>query len=378
MLKQLRVQGLRGYKADELYIEFNADLNLLTGRNGAGKTTVLKLVWYLLSGNFAIAIDETPFKVATLVTDEYSMTVDLSESHPSVLVDLNGEEYSFRRRTQEENDALDFFDVEEENTLEQAAEFVEDIGSSLFFPTFRRVEGGYTIPKDVRYIRTGLLRQTRARSPIDEAFDEISRRLSREQHRFICSVSTNDIVNLVLNKLGEATTRYSSSQQQLSNNIIEQIRNYEQKDGSIPGLDTADNVLSRIKRAIEQVDQERVSLMSSLNAVQELVVKLFDHKGISFASRYSFGDETASTLAENLSAGEKQMLSFICYNAFYDNSAIFIDEPELSLHVDWQRQLFPILEAQETTNQFIISTHSPFIYSKYPEKEILLDEDRGD
>ena len=378
MLKQLRVQGLRGYKAEELYIEFNPDLNLLTGRNGAGKTTALKLIWYLLSGNFAIAIDETPFKVATLVTDAYSMTVDLSEAHPSVVVDANGEEFHFRRRTKEENDALDFFDLEEEDTLKQAAEFVEDFGASLFFPTFRRVEGGYTIPKDVRYTRSALARQARMRSPIDEAFDEISRRLSREEHKFICSVSTNDIVNLVLNKLSEATTRYSYSQQQLSNNIIEQIRNYEQKEGSIPGLDTADNVLTRIKKAIEHVDQERVSLMSSLNAVQELVVNLFDHKGISFASRYSFGDETASILAENLSAGEKQMLSFICYNAFYDNSAIFIDEPELSLHVDWQRQLFPILEAQETSNQFVVSTHSPFIYSKYPEKEILLDEDRGD
>ena len=131
MLKQLRVQGLRGYKGDELYIEFNQDLNLLTGRNGAGKTTALKLVWYLLSGNFEIALDETPFKVATLLTDQYSMTVDFSESHPSIVLDLNNEEYVFRRRTQEEKDAADFFDFEEENTLEQAADFVEDLGSSL-------------------------------------------------------------------------------------------------------------------------------------------------------------------------------------------------------------------------------------------------------
>ena len=72
------------------------------------------------------------------------------------------------------------------------------------------------------------------------------------------------------------------------------------------------------------------------------------------------------------------MLSFICYNAFYINSVIFIDEPELSLHVDWQRQLFSILQNQRTSNQFIVATHSPFIYSKYPDKEILLSTDRGD
>jgi predicted ATP-binding protein involved in virulence len=378
MLKQLRVHGLRGYKDEELKISFNEDLNILTGRNGSGKTTALKLVWYLLSGNFSIAADETPFSVATLVTDLYSMTVDLSDGMPSVVIDMNGEELIFRRRTTEENDEFDFFDVEEENTLEEAANFIKDFGSSLFFPTFRRVEGGYTIPRDTRFspVRNALARH-RGKSPIDEAFDEISRRLTKQEHRFICSVSTNDIVNLVLNRLTDATTRYSSAQQSLSNNIIKQIRNYERKEETL-GLDSADGVIKRIKLAIEQVDKQRIELMSSLNAVQDLVVRLFDHQGISFASRYAFGEVTESTLAENLSAGEKQMLSFICYNAFYSDSVIFIDEPELSLHVDWQRQLFPILEAQATTNQFVISTHSPFIYSKYPEKEILLGNDRGD
>ena len=33
--------------------------------------------------------------------------------------------------------------------------------------------------------------------------------------------------------------------------------------------------------------------------------------------------------------------------------------------------------SQETDNQFIVSTHSPFIYSKYPEKELALALDKG-
>ena len=71
------------------------------------------------------------------------------------------------------------------------------------------------------------------------------------------------------------------------------------------------------------------------------------------------------------------MLSFLCYNAFSENTVIFIDEPELSLHVDWQRLLLPTLLEQETGNQFFIATHSPFIYAKYPDKEIPLG-DKGD
>lgn len=67
----------------------------------------------------------------------------------------------------------------------------------------------------------------------------------------------------------------------------------------------------------------------------------------------------------------------MCYNFFFDNCIIFIDEPELSLHTDWQRILFTILLKQEKNNQFIIATHSPFIYSKYPEKDIIIDNDKG-
>ena len=59
------------------------------------------------------------------------------------------------------------------------------------------------------------------------------------------------------------------------------------------------------------------------------------------------------------------------------NTTIFIDEPELSLHVDWQRILFRMLMSQGSTNQFIIATHSPFIYSQYPQKELFLNVDRG-
>ncbi|KOR09775.1 hypothetical protein ABW55_16105, partial [Acinetobacter sp. C15] len=81
-----------------------------------------------------------------------------------------------------------------------------------------------------------------------------------------------------------------------------------------------------------------------------------------------------------LSAGEKQILTLISYNSFIDNTIFFIDEPEISLHADWQRILFRILMKQNPTNQFIITTQSPFIYSKYPKNEVCVDptSDRGD
>ena len=62
------------------------------------------------------------------------------------------------------------------------------------------------------------------------------------------------------------------------------------------------------------------------------------------------------------------------------DTAIFIDEPELSLHVDWQRPslAYTLLGTRQRDNQFFVATHSPFIYTKYPDKEFMLDEDRGE
>lgn len=117
--------------------------------------------------------------------------------------------------------------------------------------------------------------------------------------------------------------------------------------------------------------------MKPIGEVQRVVRKIFRHKGIKLG-RLSFGDAAQAINSDLLSAGEKQMLSFLSYNGLNKNCPVLIDEPELSLHVDWQRKLFTTLERQESNNQFIIATHSPFIYTKYPDKEIQISPDRGD
>ena len=130
--------------------------------------------------------------------------------------------------------------------------------------------------------------------------------------------------------------------------------------------------LSELTQSILDYQAIRVGGLSDLGEVTD---------GITLGEE--IGDAVLGTVEEaiasdKLSSGEKQMLSFLCYNAFSENTLIFIDEPELSLHVDWQRLLLPTLLEQGTGNQFFIATHSPFIYSKYTDKEILLGDDRGD
>lgn len=251
---------------------------------------------------------------------------------------------------------------------------MKDIGSSLFFPTFRRIEGGFSIGSSS--LLGGLRPGGRGRTEIEEALISLSRRLTVERHEFVSAISTVDIVSLLMRNYTEMSEISNTLQKNTSQEVIDQIKKY-QKDSNIellPQLELdvrgavskADEVLDAIKSKVENMEIERSRIMAPLDAVRVLVEKIFQHSGIKLGNRLSFGDAATAVNSDMLSAGEKQMLSFICYNAFFRDSVVFIDEPELSLHVDWQRQLFPILHGQGTSNQFIVATHSPFIYSKYP------------
>ena len=221
-------------------------------------------------------------------------------------------------------------------------------------------------------------RAARARGELEEALASLSRRMSVSSHVFVSSISTVDIVSLLMARYTEMSDITNRLQQSVSSTVIDQIKDYKQENFVGSRSVDAESLLDSIRAMIEGMERERASVLAPLEAVRELVEKLFQHSGILLNSRLTFGDAANAVSSETLSAGEKQMLSFICYNAFNKNAVIFVDEPELSLHVDWQRQLFPILQEQGTNNQFIIATHSPFIYSRYPDKEILVHQDRGD
>lgn len=363
-IKIFEVVGLLG-RDKPLYINFNDDVNIITGKNGSGKTTALKLLWYILSGNILLALKEVKFKRATIATTEYECTV----------YRLTSQTCRVEWRTQGKQKIV-FEDTEDdygdtENAEDKANVFLSSIGSSVFLPTFRRIEGGFTISERLNAL-------SRTKTDIEDSLIALSKKLSKENHVFVASLSTVDIVSLLVRQYTDLSEQYNQLQQQTSQDIIEKIKDFNRGNSVNDQLHEAIRVLDEIRVQIEGMEESREVIMKPLEVVRSLAMKLFKHSGIKLGKTLSFGDAANAVNSDTLSAGEKQMLSFIAYNAFYKDSIVIIDEPELSLHVDWQRQLFPTLLAQQASNQFIIATHSPFIYSKYPDKEILIDSERGD
>jgi predicted ATPase len=64
-----------------------------------------------------------------------------------------------------------------------------------------------------------------------------------------------------------------------------------------------------------------------------------------------------------LSGGEKQLLIILMTVLVQDNrpSILLMDEPEISLHFDWQKKLIGYIRELNPNCQVILATHSPAI-----------------
>ena len=68
-------------------------------------------------------------------------------------------------------------------------------------------------------------------------------------------------------------------------------------------------------------------------------------------------------LPYQLSSGEKQMLAILLTVLVEDQQPyiLFMDEPEVSLHIDWQQRLIDLIRELNPNVQIVLTTHSPAV-----------------
>jgi predicted ATPase len=395
MIQKLEVKGLNNRLDGEF--EFNEDLNIFTGPNGSCKTTLLKLIWYFMSGHIKQILYEIPFSYLSIEADGFSLTMNQHKPEELRL----GFNFSNNRssegggeniKIEPETRTIDPKNVDKVDKIENR--IAGSLNGSLFFPTFRRIEGGFSIGSrssaDTEEA-AGLRLLSSTTEKLLTAISQLSDDMSTERHKFIASVSTMDIVKLLPEKYVDIYQEISTLQSQVLTNISREMQSNPDKDK----VDEIPKSASAVLEAIQKVDKETEQLKKPISVLSELTRKILRYNAILITEKLVLGEKTDDLTfgeesddiaieeindaisSDKLSSGEKHMLSYLCYNAFYKNTAIFIDEPELSLHVDWQSLLLTTLLEQATGNQFFVATHSPFIYTLYPDKEFMLCDPRG-
>lgn len=110
------------------------------------------------------------------------------------------------------------------------------------------------------------------------------------------------------------------------------------------------------------------SLARRIEIMLDIINKKFQHKSIRMSRDRgiaAFTPEGKQLELEALSSGEQHELVLL-YDLLFKvsaNTLVLIDEPELSLHVTWQKEFMPdLLQIASAANlDVLLATHSPFI-----------------
>lgn len=131
---------------------------------------------------------------------------------------------------------------------------------------------------------------------------------------------------------------------------------------------------------VESMQGEKQELTKSFSEYQKEINRYFGSRkkfSINEDGQFNILSKNRAVELPDLSSGEKHILTILGKAALSRREgAIFVaDEPELSLHLDWQRMILPSIIKLSPKSQVIVATHSPSIIAK-DAKEIDLEECR--
>ena len=127
-------------------------------------------------------------------------------------------------------------------------------------------------------------------------------------------------------------------------------------------LENVEKCLSIFKGIAEQVELFKSLINSKLEGKRCSISAL---NGIEVTSETNI----AKFALDRLSSGEKNEIILLCNLIFEPNKPklVLIDEPEISLHIDWQKQFISdlIKIAERSDFKSLVATHSPDIVDDY-------------
>ena len=419
LIESIEVDDLFGQFRYRLRSDASSDgknhLLLLYGDNGAGKSTILNIVFHLLHPEpyegHRTAVGQIPFRVLkihltsghTILVEKdepfddtkYALTLTLPHSSRPVKYTW---EHERRARTDARHDAQ----------YRKYCRILSEIGIAFhFLSDTRRVVGraGRSLVRRHRGVIYRTIDDRIWREPtseedtevlvdraIDEAIEYLRRLALTGSSEGYTSVNAiyDELIGRITSKRSDDSERYSALDELRSelSRLHDRNSSYA-KYGLTPELDT-DRLLKRLGR-VRKADSEMLNIvlrpyldghharLDALRSVQEVIDEFVTilsdflaHKTVSLDIRSGLQimDSNEKRIPPGfLSSGERQLLVLLCnaIAARRDGTILIIDEPEISLNVKWQRRLISALLTclRGVQTQLIMATHSIEILSQY-------------
>ena len=135
-----------------------------------------------------------------------------------------------------------------------------------------------------------------------------------------------------------------------------------------------DVILRRVVLDIDKTERQIENISAPRNRLEEMVKSLFEGGKV-----VKLRDQSIDIISKlgseinisSLSSGEKHILRLLLETVLAEENSIIIDEPELSLHIDWQRRLVGMMQTISPDAQLILATHSPEVMADIPDRYII-------
>lgn len=394
-IREFTVHNLAG-RGGKTHRELDRHVNIFWGLNGTGKTTLLKILDAALS-NDAKGLETLPFDSAEVVFHSDIWSSDFrrtfTKSEASVAENIDDEIFFELESTGE----IDINQIKWSRSREEIGQWQTEVLHGHEVPEKIRV-GSFNhsylpISRVVDPRRGSRLRDpyasaaNSARPSPEQSFVQQVKRVwadySARSNAQIRSVQQQGLASVLATMFGGASGEEASSPVVATADEAYEVvttflrgQNLHLKLGRPNFLrryaESGEHrmVVSQIQDVYGRVEQILVPQLELQAVIDEMYLGN-KHLVLSQPQR---SDALQVMLADkqiplgSLSSGEKQLLQVLLEVLAVGDSTAMIDEPELSLHVDWQQRLVASMRRINSEAQLLLATHSPEVMVDVPDE----------
>jgi predicted ATP-dependent endonuclease of OLD family len=393
-ITEFEIEGLAGRK-NPLKAVLNRDVNVFFGLNGSGKTSLLKILRSAMTGD-ASPLARVPFNAAIVkiysinydriftysltqehkritksgdATSEAIVTPTITHrkkrptkanEHPSWIItpEIPGKgitnwqhRYQPTTRLYMPENIMQFSPFEFESNRSNSTGLTEEQLNKMFERTIQSLWSTYS----AQVLGTVRMAQEKGIASMFRAV------ISAKSQQLNSSKWLNS--RIAYDKITAFLSRQGSK---AMSNLVGSYEEFEKRYKEEP-------TLRNIVIDINTVENEIDAANAPRKKFQDLLTKMLSNN-----KKVKFEDNTIKIISRDgtnigldlLSSGEKQIIRLFIEIILAEGNTILIDEPEISMHVDWQDQFVSAAQFLNPHAQLILATHSPEIMADIPDEKV--------